>query len=38
MEVAIVDGCGVSCVAFVKGTVHSCMEKQKTLPVYMKMP
>ena len=36
MKVVIVDVLGGNCAAFVKGTAHSCMEKQKMWPMYMK--
>jgi hypothetical protein len=35
-EVVIVDGVGESCVASVKGTLRSCMEKQRILLMYRK--
>jgi hypothetical protein len=36
MEVVIMGVLGRSCAAFVKGTGHSCMEKQKIWLMYMK--
>jgi hypothetical protein len=36
MEVVIVDVLGRSFAAFVKGTAHSCVEKQKIFLIYMK--
>jgi hypothetical protein len=36
MKVVVVDVLGGSCAAFVKGTVHSCMEKLKIWLMYMK--